>query len=63
MAKPKKENLAEAIRERFAALGGVELELSKRDWLRLPTIISNAETPEGLRTSRPLQVREKKCKP
>jgi hypothetical protein len=39
MAKPtdaEKENLAEAIRRRFAEFGGVELELPKRDAIRPP---------------------------
>jgi len=36
MAKAKKKNLAESIRQRFAALGGVELELPKRDPIRQP---------------------------
>ena len=33
---PEKENLAETIRRRFAGLGGVELELPKRDAMREP---------------------------
>ena len=33
---PEKENLAEAIRRRFAAFGGVELKLPKRDAMRRP---------------------------
>jgi len=33
---PEKENLAEAIRRRFAVFGGVELELPKRDAMRRP---------------------------
>lgn len=32
----KKENLAEAIRRRFAAFGGIDLELPKRDAMRRP---------------------------
>ncbi len=35
-SRPSKENLAESIRRRFAALGGVELELPRRDAVRLP---------------------------
>jgi plasmid stability protein len=35
-ARPEKNNLAEAIRQRFAALGGVELEIPKRDAIREP---------------------------
>jgi antitoxin FitA len=31
---PAKENLAEAIRRRFASIGGVELELPRRDAIR-----------------------------
>jgi len=31
-----RKNLAEAIRRRFAAFGGVELELPKRDRMRQP---------------------------
>jgi hypothetical protein len=42
MAKHKK-NPAQAIRQRFAALGGVELELPKRDLGRLPTAVDEAE--------------------
>jgi hypothetical protein len=34
MAKAKKKNLAELIRQRFAAFGGVDLELPKRDPVR-----------------------------
>ncbi|HEX8817433.1 MAG TPA: hypothetical protein VF753_18200 [Terriglobales bacterium] len=33
---PVKTNLAQAIERRFAALGGVELKLSRRDQLRRP---------------------------
>lgn len=33
---PEKENLADAIRRRFAPLGGVELELPVRDAPRTP---------------------------
>jgi len=33
---PEKSNLAEAIRRRFAAFGGAELELPKRDARRRP---------------------------
>ena len=33
---PKARNLAESIRQRFSALGGVELELPKRDPVRHP---------------------------
>jgi len=33
---PATRNLAESIRRRFAALGGVELKLPKRDSLRTP---------------------------
>jgi hypothetical protein len=36
MAKAKKNNLAESIRQRFAALGGVELKLPKREAIREP---------------------------
>jgi plasmid stability protein len=32
----KTRNLAEAIRQRFSPFGGVELELPKRDSMRLP---------------------------
>jgi plasmid stability protein len=32
----KRENLAQAIRRRFSALGGVELELPKREKMREP---------------------------
>jgi plasmid stability protein len=35
-SQPPAENLAERIRRRFAPLGGVELELPKRDSLRKP---------------------------
>lgn len=35
-AKQRPENLAEAIRKRFAPLGGVELELPKREPMREP---------------------------
>jgi plasmid stability protein len=35
-AKPKTGNLAESIRQRFSALGGVEIELPKRDPVRHP---------------------------
>ncbi len=35
-AMPPEVNLAEAIRRRFAALGGVELELPQRDPVRQP---------------------------
>jgi len=34
--RPAKADLAQAIHERFAAFGGVELELPKRDPLRQP---------------------------
>jgi antitoxin FitA len=34
--RPAKGDLAQAIRERFAAFGGIELELPKRDRLRQP---------------------------
>jgi antitoxin FitA len=34
--RPQKKNLAESIRQRFAAFGGVELELPKRDPVRQP---------------------------
>jgi plasmid stability protein len=34
--RPEKNNLAEAIRQRFAALGGVELEIPKREAIREP---------------------------
>jgi hypothetical protein len=44
MAKKKKKNLAESIRQRFAALGGVELELPKRDPVRPPAA---SDWPEG----------------
>ncbi len=40
-ARPAKRNLAEIIRQRFAAFGGVELELPRRDAAREP-----AEFPE-----------------
>ncbi len=33
---PSRENLAERIRQRFAPLGGVDLELPRRDALRKP---------------------------
>ena len=33
---PSKKNLAESIRQRFSAFGGVELELPKRDRMRQP---------------------------
>jgi antitoxin FitA len=33
---PAKGNLAETIRQRFAALGGLELELPSRDGIRQP---------------------------
>jgi hypothetical protein len=39
MAKAKKKNLAESIRQRLAPFGGVELELPKRDPVRLPPAI------------------------
>ena len=35
-ARPARKNLAEAIRQRFAALGGVDLELPRRDAVRQP---------------------------
>jgi plasmid stability protein len=35
-ARPAKKNLAETIRQRFAAFGGVELELPRRDAVRQP---------------------------
>ena len=35
-ARPAKTNLAESIRQRFAAFGGVELELPRRDAVRQP---------------------------
>ena len=35
-ARPVRGNLAETIRQRFAALGGVELELPRRDAMRQP---------------------------
>ncbi len=35
-ALPAKRNLAEAIRQRFAVFGGVELELPPRDPIRRP---------------------------
>jgi antitoxin FitA len=34
--RPAKGDLTQAIRERFAAFGGIELELPKRDRLRQP---------------------------
>jgi plasmid stability protein len=36
VGRPTVRNLAESIRERFAAFGGVELELPKRDPIRQP---------------------------
>ena len=33
---PEEDNLAEAIRQKFAALGGVELEIPKREPIREP---------------------------
>jgi antitoxin FitA len=35
-ARPTKRNLAESIRQRFTAFGGVELELPRRDAVRQP---------------------------
>jgi plasmid stability protein len=35
-ARPETRNLAESIRRRFSAFGGIELELPKRDPLRNP---------------------------
>ena len=35
-ARPAKRNLAETIRRRFAAFGGVKLELPRRDAMRQP---------------------------
>jgi plasmid stability protein len=35
-ARPKPRNMAESIRQRFSAFGGIELELPKRDPLRNP---------------------------
>jgi len=35
-SRPAKRNLAETIRRRFAALGGVKLELPRRDAVRQP---------------------------
>lgn len=34
--RPKTRNLADSIRQRFSALGGIELELPKRDPVRQP---------------------------
>jgi antitoxin FitA len=34
--RPAKSDLTQAIRDRFAAVGGIELELPKRDRLRQP---------------------------
>jgi hypothetical protein len=41
-----KENLAEAIRRRFAVLGGVELDLPKRDPIRPPPFQGD-DAPSG----------------
>ena len=38
---PAKGNLAEAVRERFAQFGGVELELPRRDAMRRPLDLAN----------------------
>ncbi|MFZ3214393.1 MAG: hypothetical protein WA188_23040 [Terriglobales bacterium] len=35
-SRPARKNLAEAIRRRFAAFGGIRLELPRRDAVRLP---------------------------
>lgn len=35
-AEPAKRNLAESIRQRFAALGGIDLDLPRRDPTRRP---------------------------
>ncbi len=35
-SRPPKKNLAESIRQRFRAFGGIELGLPQRDWMRPP---------------------------